>query len=173
MTAYTWPMVHEVQKNTYKLVTLELDRRDRSGLRCKDALKADMIISFNIEVSETQDDILKAASIMGVDKASDFETLTDHFMERFSQAVEKACLEFSLEVLFEHRLAFRERLCEIIRDGDLDGYVLEDVAIDYLEQAQIKYLDPSGPQDAIAIGKIKEAAALREEYRRRAEAEQN
>ncbi len=60
--------------------------------------------------------------------------------------------------LFENRIQFRERIIEVI-GNDLNGYVLEDVAIDYLEQTPKAQLDPTNILDSQGIKKITEITA--------------
>jgi len=65
---------------------------------------------------------------------------------------------FQFVELFENRIKFRD---EIIKEigSDLNGYVLEDVAIDYLEQTPKASLDPTNILDAEGIKKITELTA--------------
>ncbi|MFU1922291.1 hypothetical protein ACM6PT_34935, partial [Klebsiella pneumoniae] len=66
--------------------------------------------------------------------------------------------QFDFVQLFENRQDFRDRIIEVI-GNDLNGYVLEDVAIDYLEQTAKNSLDPSNILDAEGIRKITELTA--------------
>ena len=65
-------------------------------------------------------------------------------------------LEF--EELYEERDRFRDAIIEVI-GKDLNGYVLEDAAIDYLEQTPMSALDADNILDAQGIRKITELTA--------------
>jgi uncharacterized membrane protein YqiK len=57
------------------------------------------------------------------------------------------------------REAFRDQIIQII-GRDLNGYVLEDAAIDYLEQTPLEHLDDKNILDAQGIRKITELTAI-------------
>ncbi|HUQ57425.1 flotillin family protein, partial [Lentzea sp.] len=61
--------------------------------------------------------------------------------------------------LYTHRDEFRDRIVQVI-GTDLNGYSLEDAAIDYLEQTPLKQLDPANILDAQGIRKITELTAI-------------
>jgi uncharacterized membrane protein YqiK len=60
--------------------------------------------------------------------------------------------------LYQARDRFRDEIIRQIGD-DLSGYVLEDAAIDYLEQTPLSKLDPNNILDAQGIKKITELTA--------------
>ena len=55
--------------------------------------------------------------------------------------------------LYEQRERFRTNVIGVIGD-DLNGYMLDDVAIEYLEQTPMEQLDPNNVLDAEGIKKI-------------------
>ncbi|MCF6193147.1 MAG: hypothetical protein L3J46_02305, partial [Kangiellaceae bacterium] len=136
-----------------------IDRRAKDGLICKDNLRADITVAFYLRVNETRDDVLRVAKSIGVDRASDKEAVNELFNAKFSEALKTVGKNMMFLDLFENRIQFRERIIEVI-GNDLNGYVLEDVAIDYLEQTPKSQLDPTNILDSQGIKKITEITAV-------------
>lgn len=153
-----YPVIHLKEFMKISLITLEVDRRAKDGLICRDNLRADITVAFYLRVNETQEDVLKVAKAIGVDRASDRGAVNELFNAKFSEALKTVGKQFDFVQLFENRQDFRDRIVEVI-GNDLNGYVLEDVAIDYLEQTSKVSLDPSNILDAEGIRKITELTA--------------
>ena len=153
------PVIHKMEIMKISLITLEIDRRKNDGLICKDNLRADITVAFYLRVNETTDDVLRVAKAIGVDRASDKESVNELFNAKFSEALKTVGKNMMFLELFENRIQFRERIIEVI-GNDLNGYALEDVAIDYLEQTPKSSLDPNNIQDSEGIRKITEITAV-------------
>ncbi|QKE62350.1 flotillin family protein [Aquipseudomonas campi] len=156
--ALVYPVIYLKEFMRISLITLEVDRRAKDGLICKDNMRADITVAFYLRVNETQEDVLKVAKAIGVDRASDRSAVNELFNAKFSEALKTVGKQFDFVQLFENRQEFRDRIIEVI-GNDLNGYVLEDVAIDYLEQTAKSSLDPSNILDAAGIRKITELTA--------------
>jgi uncharacterized membrane protein YqiK len=156
--ALVYPVIYLKEFMKISLITLEVDRRAKDGLICKDNMRADITVAFYLRVNETQEDVLKVAKAIGVDRASDRAAVNELFNAKFSEALKTVGKQFDFVQLFENRQDFRDRIVEVI-GNDLNGYVLEDVAIDYLEQTSKASLDPSNILDAQGIRKITELTA--------------
>lgn len=152
------PVIHKKELMKISLVTLEIDRRSNQGLICKDNMRADITVAFYLRVNETAEDVLKVAKSVGVDRASDYDAINNLFNAKFSEALKTAGKAFDFVDLFENRVEFRDSIKSVIGD-DLNGYVLEDVAIDYLEQTPKAALDPDNILDSEGIKKITELTA--------------
>lgn len=153
------PVLHKMEIMKISLITLEIDRRANDGLICKDNLRADITVAFYLRVNETQEDVLRVAKAIGVDRASDKEAVNQLFNAKFSEALKTVGKKMDFLELFENRIQFREKIIEVIGD-DLNGYALEDVAIDYLEQTPKQKLDPNNILDSVGIRKITEITAV-------------
>jgi uncharacterized membrane protein YqiK len=156
--ALVWPIIHKKELMNISLITLDVDRRGRDGLICKDNLRADITVAFYLRVNETPQDVLRVAKAIGADRASDQEAVDLLFAAKFSEALKTVGKQIEFIQLFENRMAFREKIIQVIGD-DLNGYVLEDVAIDYIEQTPKASLDPNNILDAEGIRKITELTA--------------
>lgn len=156
--ALVYPIIYKKEFMKISLITLEVDRRGKDGLICRDNMRADITVAFYLRVNETQQDVLKVAKAIGVDRASEKNAVNELFNAKFSEALKTVGKKIDFVNLFENRQEFRDRIVEVI-GNDLNGYVLEDVAIDYLEQTPKASLDPSNILDAEGIRKITELTA--------------
>ncbi|HID5223086.1 TPA: hypothetical protein ACXEMW_001622 [Proteus mirabilis] len=157
--ALVYPVIYKKEFMRISLLTLEVDRRGKDGLICQDNLRADITVAFYLRVNETTEDVLKVAKAIGVDRASDHQAVSTLFSAKFSEALKTVGKQFELSKLFEDRQNFRDRIVDVI-GKDLNGYALEDVAIDYLEQTPKSALDPNNIFDSEGIRKITEITAI-------------
>lgn len=152
------PVIHKKEVMDISTKRMMLERKGRSGLICQDNIRADIIITFYIRVNETKEDILRVAKQVGCDRSSYPETLQELFEAKFSEALKTVGKQLNFTELFTQRDIFRDKIKEVIGQ-DLSGYVLEDVAIDFLEQTSIGDLDPNNIMDAEGIKRITELTA--------------
>ncbi|MFT6903842.1 MAG: putative membrane protein YqiK [Oleiphilaceae bacterium] len=156
--ALVYPIIYKKELMKISLITLEVDRRGKDGLICADNMRADITVAFYLRVNETTEDVLRVAKSIGADRASDREAVNLLFNAKFSEALKTVGKQIEFVNLFENRQKFREKIVQVIGD-DLNGYILEDVAIDYLEQTPKSSLDPSNIMDSEGIRKITELTA--------------
>lgn len=156
--ALVYPIIHKKELMRISLITIEVDRRGKDGLICADNMRADITVAFYLRVNETAEDVLKVAKSIGANRASDKDAVNLLFNAKFSEALKTVGKQIEFVKLFENRQGFREKIIEVI-GNDLNGYVLEDVAIDYIEQTPKVSLDPSNILDAEGIKKITELTA--------------
>ncbi|MCD9030785.1 hypothetical protein LDO32_03425 [Luteimonas sp. Y-2-2-4F] len=152
------PVLYRAELMKISLITLQIDRRGKEGLICRDNMRADIAVAFYLRVNETQADVLRVAKALGADRASDKHAVDELFNAKFSEALKTVGKKFEFTELFEKRQEFRDEIIKVI-GNDLNGYVLEDVAIDYLEQTPKSVLDPHNILDAEGIRKITELTA--------------
>ncbi|RRV05989.1 hypothetical protein EGJ27_14985 [Pseudomonas sp. v388] len=153
--AMVLPYLYLMEKMQISVITLEIERKGKGGLICRDNMRADITVAFFLRVNETQDDVLKVAKAIGVQRASDKAAVNELFNAKFSEALKTVGKQFDFVELFEDRVRFRDEIVNVIGQ-DLSGYVLEDVAIDYLEQTPKAELDRDNILDAEGIRKITE-----------------
>lgn len=152
------PVLYKAEEMQISLITLQVDRRGKEGLICRDNMRADISVAFYLRVNETPADVLRVAKAVGAARASDQNSVEQLFNAKFSEALKTVGKRFDFNDLFEQRQQFRDAIVEVI-GKDLNGYVLEDVAIDYLEQTKKSDLDPNNIMDAQGIRKITELTA--------------
>ncbi|MEM9035067.1 MAG: flotillin family protein [Actinomycetota bacterium] len=152
------PVIHKAETMDISVKNIQIDRRGKDGLVCKDNVRADIAVEFYVKVDKTEAAVIRVAQQVGCERASDIATMRDLFAAKFSEALKTAGKQFEFEELYISRQEFKDAIIEIIGQ-DLNGYVLEDVAIDYLEQTPIEALDPDNILDADGIRKITERTA--------------
>ncbi|MEU6982134.1 flotillin family protein [Streptomyces sp. NPDC046324] len=153
------PVLHKAEIMDISVKTIEISRTGRDGLICRDNIRADIRISFFVRVNKTVEDVIKVAQAIGTQRASDKETLQELFNAKFSEALKTVGKQLDFTDLYTKREELRFRIIEII-GIDLNGYSLEDAAIDYLEQTPLTQLDPGNILDAQGIRKITELTAV-------------
>lgn len=156
----TWvmPILHRAEEMDISVKTITIDRRGRDGLICQDNIRADISVNFFVKVEDEADAVKKVARTIGCERASDIGTLDNLFNAKFAEALKTAGRQIDFEDLYTMRQEFRNAIIEIV-GKDLDGYVLNDVAIDYLEQTPLSSLDPENILDAQGITKITDRTA--------------
>ncbi|WP_240842111.1 flotillin family protein [Acidaminobacter sp. JC074] len=152
------PIIHRYEEMDISIKRVEIAREGKDGLICKDNLRADIRVAFFVRVNQTTEDVLKVAQLLGCQKASDPETLMAFFDAKFSEALKTVGKKFDFVQLYTDREKFKNEILQII-GTDLNGYVLDDAAIDYLEQTDIKLLNVDNILDAEGIKKITELTA--------------
>ncbi|MEU2086828.1 flotillin family protein [Streptomyces albus] len=152
------PVLHKAEVMDISVKTMEITRAGKEGLICKDNIRADIRISFFVKVNKTAEDVIKVAQAVGTARASDRDTLQELFHAKFSEALKTVGKQMDFTDLYTKREELRYRIIEVI-GVDLNGYHLEDAAIDYLEQTPIGQLDASNVLDAQGIRKITELTA--------------
>ena len=153
------PVLHKAEVMDISVKAIEITRAGKDGLICKDNIRADIRISFFVKVNKTVQDVVKVAQAVGTARASDQKTLQELFHAKFSEALKTVGKQMDFTDLYTKREELRYQIIELI-GVDLNGYHLEDAAIDYLEQTPLTQLDPANVLDAQGIRKITELTAV-------------
>ncbi|MFF4052878.1 flotillin family protein [Streptomyces chartreusis] len=153
------PVLHKAEVMDISVKAIEITRTGKDGLICRDNIRADIRITFFVKVNKTVEDVIKVAQAVGTARASDRDTLQELFHAKFSEALKTVGKQLDFTDLYTKRDELRYRIIEVI-GVDLNGYHLEDAAIDYLEQTPLTQLDPANVLDAQGIRKITELTAV-------------
>nr|WP_203605832.1 flotillin family protein [Streptomyces sp. SID8014] len=152
------PVLHKAETLDISVKTLEISRTGREGLICRDNIRADIRIQFFLRVNKTVEDVIRVAQSIGTARASDAGALQEFFNAKFSEALKTVGKQLDFTDLYTQREEFRDRIIAVI-GTDLNGYSLEDAAIDYVEQTPLAQLDAQNILDAQGIRKITELTA--------------
>lgn len=155
---YVIPVFHKMEIMDISVKKIEIARQEKDGLICKDNIRADIKVAFFVRVNKSVNDVINVAQNLGCDRASEPETLKSIFEAKFSEALKTVGKKFNFIELYEARREFRDEILNII-GTDLNGYILDDCAIDYLEQTELRYLSPDNILDSEGIKKITELTA--------------
>lgn len=149
------PLVQSYHIVDISVKKLEIQRKGKDGLVCKDNIRADIAVAFYIRVDATVESVRKVAQMLTPERVSDVAQLRELFEAKFSEALKTAGKQMEFHELFTERIKFRDQIQATI-GKDLDGFLLQDVAIDYLEQTPLDQHDPNNVLDAEGIKKITE-----------------
>lgn len=152
------PVLHKMEIMDISVKKLEIERTGTNGLICKDNIRADIKVAFFIRVNKNVTDIINVAQTIGCIRASEIATLRELFDAKFSEALKTVGKKFNFIELYEARSEFRNEIISII-GTDLNGYVLDDCAIDDLEQTPLSFLKTDNILDSEGIKKITELTA--------------
>ncbi|MBS1149377.1 MAG: hypothetical protein H6Q89_1075 [Myxococcaceae bacterium] len=157
--AVVLPIINRHEIMDISLKTIEIARHGKEGLICADNIRADIKVSFFVRVNKTIEDVLKVAQSVGCARASDEGTLQELFEAKFSEGLKSVGKRFNFEDLYQEREKFKDQIVQVI-GKDLNGYFLEDAAIDQLEQTPIELLNKENILDAQGIRKITELTTV-------------
>ncbi|MEE4356998.1 MAG: hypothetical protein V2I97_11040 [Desulfococcaceae bacterium] len=147
------PILHMAELMDISVNRVIIDRQGGEGLICKDNMRADIKVVFFVRVNKTEEDVLKVAQSVGCRRASDPKALQELFEAKFSEALKTVGKHFDFSDLYTSRDQFKEEILKVI-GTDLNGYVMDDAAIDFLEQTPITKLDPDNIMDSEGIKRI-------------------
>ncbi|MDG2125071.1 MAG: hypothetical protein P8J87_15320, partial [Verrucomicrobiales bacterium] len=152
------PVLHRAEDMDISVKRIEIDRTGKNGLICKDNMRADIKVAFFVRVNPTEADVRKVAQSIGCDRASSQPAIEQLFDSKFSEALKTIGKRFDFTELYAERDTFRDEIIKLI-GTDLNGFSLEDAAIDYLEQTPLNSMDPDNILDSEGIKKITELTA--------------
>jgi hypothetical protein len=109
-------------------------------------------------VNKTEADVLRVAQSIGCERASHVHEIASLFDAKFSEALKTVGRHFDFVQLYNERDLFKEKIINLI-GTDLNGFVLDDAAIDYLEQTPLTSLNRDNILDAEGIKKITDLTA--------------
>ena len=152
------PIMHRQEFMDISVKRIEIFRHGSEGLICKDNVRADIKVAFFVRVNNAAADVLQVAQSIGCRRASDINSLVELFDSKFSEALKTVGKSFDFTELYTEREKFKNDILAHL-GTDLNGYVLDDAAIDYLEQTELAKLDPNNILDAEGIKKITDLTA--------------
>lgn len=155
------PVLHRLEIMDITLKTISIERLGGNGLICKDNIRADIKVAFFIRVNRDVGEAAKVALNIGCQSASTRETLENLFDAKFSEALKTVGKQFDFVDLYNNRDDFRKEILSLI-GRNLNGYLLDDCAIDYLEQTSLSAMKDDNILDAEGIKKIIELTAAQQ-----------
>lgn len=154
-----FPVIHQIEHMEISVKRVEIERQGGEGLICKDNIRADIKVAFFVRVNKTDQDVLRVAQSLGCQRASSVDMIRTLFDAKFSEALKTVGKRFDFVQLYNERDHFKDEILKVI-GTDLNGFALDDCAIDFLEQTALENLDPDNILDAEGIKKITELTAV-------------
>ena len=152
-SAFVVPLAHRVDTIDLTVKTVRIVRRQHESLSCADGIRAEVEVDFYIKINPLEEDIRHVASTIGCDRASDTTILRELFEAKFADALKTAGAMLKFDQLYQNRREFRDEVLKALgQEGDqdvvLNGYKLDDVAIQYLEQLPLEMHNEDNVLDA-------------------------
>lgn len=142
-SAFVLPLLHRIDTIDLTVKTVRITRRKHESLSCADGIRAEVEVDFYIKINPVEEDIRHVASTIGCGRASDIEILRELFEAKFADALKTAGAKLRFDQLYQNRREFRDEVLKALgQEGDqevvLNGYKLDDVAIQFLEQLPLE-----------------------------------
>lgn len=153
-----YPIFHKLEIMDISLKSFTISRTGKDGLICQDNLRADIKVVFFIRVNHKEDEVKKVAQSIGCARASDVDLLQNLFEPKFSEALKTVGKRFNFVDLYDQRDEFKSQMLGVI-GLDLNGYILDNASIDFLEQTPLEFLNENNILDSEGIKKITEITA--------------
>lgn len=148
-----FPHIHQSTLVDITSKVVEIEREGAIALICKDHLRVDVRCKFYVRINATAHDVLKVAQSLGSERISNHEKVTDFLEPRFAEGLKTVAYRSTLKEIVADRERFLNEVLKQIGDN-LNGYTLENLTFDYLEQTPVTKLDPDNILDAEGIRKI-------------------
>lgn len=167
-SAIVIPLLHSIETIDLTVKTVRIRRREHESLSCKDGIRAEVEVDFYIKINAMDEDIRRVASAVGCGRASDISILRELFEAKFSDALKTAGSKLTFDSLYQNRTEFKKEIMKALgedEDSDviLNGYKLDDVAIQYLEQLPLSQHDDQNVLDSQGIKEIAQRTASQAE----------
>lgn len=165
------PVLHEMSKVNLATQSIQVINTGEDALMTSDDIRADMVMTFFIRVSDDPQMIGLAAQTLG-DKTYNAADLTSLIAPKVSDAARAAAVGMTLRELQTNRTGFVQKVTQqLTRDLETNGLVLDNVSLTKLDQANYKNLDPNNVFNATGMTVITRTVTEQSEARSKREAE--
>jgi uncharacterized membrane protein YqiK len=132
--AMVLPIVHRAELIDISVKLLKV----RARARASDDSRVEIGATCYVRINRTIDDVQRVASSVGCERASSMEAIEQLFVPKFTDAIVTVAAHFSLEEMRAvKRDIFKDQIIMVIGQ-DLNGFVLDDVALDRVEAAAME-----------------------------------
>ena len=127
------PLIHKAEFLDTTLTRLVMDCSGKNALLCKDQTPIDVQAAFFVRIKPTVEDVRRVVQKLGIKAASDEQILYALFGDRFHEALKQVSRHYTYDELSDREF-FKDQVVAAI-DSDLDGYLLDVVAINELSKS--------------------------------------
>jgi uncharacterized membrane protein YqiK len=149
------PMMHKSQALRFEQYVLQVHRREKQSLLCKDSLLADVSVTFKITVPKDADSVIKYFSAAGARPLNDPATIETLVGDTLETAIRDAATSSPYSVLFAEREDVGRAIEESL-SNDLPkiGLQMTSAKITDVQATDQSYYDPNNPQHAVGLTAI-------------------
>ncbi len=123
-----FPGIHHGELMDTSPRTIRIERRQSNPLVTRDGVHMLATATFVLRVTRTEDDVLKVAETIGVERANRQEALDELFRPKLDQALEAVAGQMSADDFIHDRYRLVDNLIKVI-GVDLYGMHLDDAAL--------------------------------------------
>lgn len=139
----------------FSVCIIEISCMKEDGFICKDNICVDIKVVFFVCINKEVADIKKVVQFIGCQWVFDIVILWEFFEVKFFEVIKMVGKCFDFVEFYDSCEKFNLEIQNVI-GFNLNGYILEDVFIDYLEQIDISYFKENNILDVEGIKKIME-----------------
>jgi uncharacterized membrane protein YqiK len=125
------PFLEKVESVSIKIHQIEVFLEGKSGIVTKDNIIADVKATFSVRVNLDPIDIIRGGQNYGSQLTYDINQVSQLFAPKFEEAIRTVASQFDFETIKSEITKFKVEILQIV-GMDLNGFVLDDLAINYL-----------------------------------------
>lgn len=131
------PVLQRVDEMDVREKVLHVERKDDEALIFKDDIVADINIDFYVRVKNTVFDIIEVAQKVGCADAGKEEIIRNLFCGKLIESMQDVASQFDYYEVKKEPHLFRDSLLTVFNKLELNGYLVEDIAIAKLKKHEI------------------------------------
>ena len=154
------PFVHRLQRVSMEAIGVPVSRTGRDAVMCRDQLRADIVMEFELRVDPTPDGIATAAQAIGSRIARPGETVRELLEGLLLDAIQSAAAKRSLEEIHLDRIGFSDEVSATVeRRAVRLGLQLISVAMVSVDQSSFAQLDENNAFHAQGMRRLAEVVS--------------
>jgi uncharacterized membrane protein YqiK len=135
------PLLQRGETIDLSMKTVRIERRGIHALLTKDDERVEVDVVMALRINQTSEDILKVAERVGCEKTYDPKTVEELFKAPFTSAIVEVVRQLTVREVESKRSETQDQILQVL-GKDLQGYIVESVAIDRVERAGLESAGP-------------------------------
>lgn len=151
------PIVHRLQKVSLEAITVPVDRTGRDMLMCRDQLRADVVMEFEVKVDPSEEGVAKAAQSLGSRIARPGDSVQEVLHGFLVDSIHSSAARRSLEEIHSDRNGFTDEIAATVdaRVAKL-GLQLVSASMISVDQASLSQFDENNAFHAQGMRRLAE-----------------
>lgn len=151
------PIIHQLQKVSMSAMSISIDRSGRDAVMCRDQLRADMKLEFELKVSPSEDGIATAAQSLGARISRVGDAVQDLLSGILIDAIQNAAAGRAMDEIHLDRTGFADAVAEAARArSERLGLELISAAMISIDQSNSSHLDENNAFHAQGMRRLAE-----------------
>ena len=132
------PVLHNLERLEITAKIHEVKKLGENHLLTKDGQKLEIAVFFYLRVNQTENDVKQVAQAFGNEDISSPQFIERNFGKKFEEAILTLVYRRNLDELLSNMDDFKMEMINTI-GIDLNGFILDDVAIHHLKELEESY----------------------------------